>query len=140
MKKDSTLHVGLDVHKDSIVVGYASSEGGDPVHLEAIGTRQCDIDALVRKLQSKGARLVFVYEAGPCGYGLYRDLTRKGLACHVVAPSLIPRKPGDRVKTDRRDAMALARLMRSGDLTSIYVPQVEDEALRDLSRGREDAM
>jgi len=84
--------------------------------------------------------LVFVYEAGPCGYWLYRYLTRKGLACHVVAPSLIPRKPGDRVKTDRRDAVMLARLMRSGDLSSIYVPGIEDEALRDLSRGREDAM
>jgi transposase len=71
---------------------------------------------------------------------LYRYLTRKGFACHVVAPALIPRKPGDRVKTDRRDAMTLARLMRSGDLTSIYVPRVEDEAIRDLSRGREDAM
>ncbi len=83
---------------------------------------------------------MFVYEAGPCGYWLYRHLTRKGFACHVVAPSLIPRKPGDRVKTDRRDAITPARLMRSGDLTSIYVPQVEDEAIRDLSRAREDAL
>jgi transposase len=83
---------------------------------------------------------VFVYEAGPCGYGLYRYLTGKGFGCHVVAPSLIPRKAGDRVKTDRRDAMTLARLMRSGDLSAIYVPGVEDEALRDLSRGRDDAM
>jgi transposase len=88
----------------------------------------------------KGAALVFGYEAGPCGYWLYRYLTRKGFVCHVVAPSLIPRKAGDRVKTDRRDAITLARLMRSGDLSSIYVPQIEDEALRDLSRGREDAM
>src|SRR5574341_170682 len=140
MKKDSTLHVGLDVHKDSIVVGYASSDGGNPVHLGAIGTRQCDIDVLVRKLQSEGARLVFVYEAGPCGYWLYRYLTGKGLTCQVVAPSLIPRQAGDRVKTDRRDAMTLARLMRSGDLSPIYVPGIEDEALRDLSRGRDDAM
>jgi transposase len=83
---------------------------------------------------------VFGYEAGPCGYWLYRYLTRKGFVCHVVAPSLIPRKAGDRVKTDRRDAITLARLMRSGDVSSIYVPQIEDEALRDLSRGREDAM
>ena len=105
------------------------------VSLGAIGTRQCDIDKLIRKLQSKGAPLVFVYEAGPCGYWLYRYLARKGLSCHVVAPSLIPRKPGDRVKTDRRDAVILARLMRSGDLTAIYVPTVEDEAIRDLSRG-----
>src|SRR5216117_3765545 len=140
MKKDSTLYVGLDLHKDSIVAAYASSEGGDPVHLGAIGTRQCDIDALVRKLQSKGARLVFVYEAGPCCYWLYRYLTRKGLTCVVVAPSLIPRKPGDRVKTDKRDALTLARLARSGDLTPVYVPAVPDEAIRDLARAREDAL
>jgi transposase len=110
------------------------------VSLGAIGTRQCDIDKLIRKLQAKGAPLVFVYEAGPCGYWLYRYLTRQGLSCHVVAPSLIPRKPGDRVKTDRRDAVMLARRMRSGDLTAIYVPTIEDEAIRDVSRGREDAM
>jgi transposase len=140
MKNDSTLHVGLDVHKDSIVVGYASSRGGDPVHLGAIGPRQCDIDALVHKLQSKGEQLLFVYEAGPCGYWLYRYLTRKGLACLVVARSLIPRKPGDRVKTDKRDALTLARLSRSGDLTPVYVPQVADEAIRDLARAREDAL
>jgi len=109
--------------------------------LGPIGTRQSDLDKLIRKLESKGpASLVFVYEAGPCGYGLYRYLTGKGFACHVVAPSLIPRKAGDRVKTDRRDAMTLARLMRSGDLSAIYVPGVEDEALRDLSRGRDDTM
>jgi transposase len=140
-ESSKTIYVGLDVHKESIAVAYAPDDrGAEVVSLGTIGPRQCDIDKLIRQLQSKGATLVFVYEAGPCGYWLYRYLTRKGLACHVVAPSLIPRKPGDRVKTDRRDAMTLARLMRSGDLTSIYVPQVEDEALRDLSRGREDAM
>jgi transposase len=84
--------------------------------------------------------LVFVYEAGPCGYWLYRYLTKKGLLCWVVAPSLIPKKPGDKVKTNRRDAVQLARLMRSGDLTPVYVPEVEDEAIRDLSRAREDAI
>jgi transposase len=94
---------------------------------------------LIRKLEAKGATLVFAYEAGPCGYWLYRYLTGKGLGCVVVAPSLIPRKAGDRVKTDRRDAITLARLLRSGDLDPIYVPRVEDEAVRDLSRGREDA-
>ena len=118
-----TLYVGLDVHKDSIAVAYAPEDrGAEVVSLGAIGTRQCDIDKLIRKLQSKGAALVCVYEAGPCGYWLYRYLTRKGLRCDVVAPSLIPRKPGDRVTTDRRDAVMLARSMRSGDLTSIYVP------------------
>jgi len=135
------IYVGLDVHKDAIAVAYAPEDrGAEVVSLGSVGPRQCDIDALIRKLQSKGATLVFVYEAGPCGYWLYRYLTRKGLSCHVVAPSLIPRKPGDRVKTDRRDAITLARLMRSGDLSSIYVPGIEDEALRDLSRGREAAM
>src|SRR5229473_2013654 len=136
-----TLYVGLDVHKESIAVAYAPEERGtDVVSLGAIGTRQCDIDKLIRKLQSKSATLVFVYEGGPCGYWLYRYLTRQGFSCRVVAPSPIPRRPGDRVKTDRRDAVTLARLMRSDDLTSIYVPRVEDEAIRDLSRGREDAM
>src|SRR4029453_8051701 len=136
-----TLYVGLDVHKDSITVAYAPDDrGADVVSLGAIGTRQCDIDKLIRKLESKDATLVFVYEAGPCGYWLYRYLTRKGFACSVVAPSLIPRKPGDRVKTDRRDAVTLAPLLRSGDLTAIYVPRVDDEAIRDLSRAREDAM
>ena len=140
-ESSKSLYVGLDVHKESIAVAYAPEERGtEVVSLGAIGTRQCDIDKLIRTLQSKGATLVFVYEAGPGGYWLYRYLTRKGLSCHVVAPSLIPRKPGDRVKTDRREAVMLARLMRSGDLTSIYVPGIEDEALRDLSRGREDAM
>ena len=136
-----TLYVGLDVHKESIAVAYALEDRGtEVVSLGSIGTRQSDIDKLIRKLESKGATPVFVYEAGPCGYWLYRYLSGKGLSCHVVAPSLIPRKPGDRVKTDRRDAMTLARLMRSGDLSAIYVPRLEDEALRDLSRGREDAM
>jgi transposase len=140
-KSSKKLYVGLDVHKDSIAVAYAPEErGADVASLGTIGTRQSDIDKLIRALQSKGATPVFVYEAGPCGYWLYRYLTRKDVRCHVVAPSLIPRKPGDRVKTDRRDAAVLGRLMRSGDLTSIYVPTIEDEAIRDLSRGREDAM
>jgi transposase len=135
------LSGGLDLHKDSIAVASAPEDrGAEGVSLGPIGTRQCDIDTLLRPLQSKGAQLVFVHEAGPCGYWVYRSLTRKGLTCPVVAPSLIPRTPGDRVKTDRRDAMTPARLMRSGDLTAIDVPQVQDEALRDLSRAREDAM
>src|SRR2546428_110441 len=140
MKNGSTLRVGLDIHKESIAVAYAGKEGTEPVYVGEIGTRQCDIDAVIRKLQSKGTELMFVYEAGPCGYWLYRYLTRQGLSCFVVAPSLIPRKAGDRGKTDRRDAVLLARLMRSGDLTAIYVPTVEDEAIRDLMRGRENAL
>jgi transposase len=93
----------------------------------------------VRQLQSKAKQLVFVYEAGPCGYWLYRYLSKKGYTCWVVAPSLIPKQAGDRVKTDRRDAIQLAHLRRSGDLTPVYVPKLEDEAIRDLTRAREDA-
>jgi transposase len=140
-KITTTLFVGLDVHKDSIAVATCGAARSDePVFVGPIGIRECDIDKLVRRLQSKASRLVFAYEAGPCGYVLYRHLTLKGLECLVVAPSLIPRKAGDRVKTDRRDAMQLARLLRSGDLTPVYVPQVQDEAIRDLSRAREDAV
>jgi transposase len=140
-ESSKTIFVGLDVHKESITVAYAPEDrAAEVVSLGNIGPRQCDIDKLIRKLQSKGATLMFVYEAGPCGYWLYRYLTGKGLSCAVIAPSLIPRKAGDRVKTDRRDALTLARLMRSGDLTAIYVPSVEDEAIRDVSRGREDAV
>ena len=138
MGEDTTLFVGLDVHKDSIAVAYAAEErGAEVVFVGQIGTRQCDLDKLVRRLRSKAARLVFAYEAGPCGYVLYRYLTSKGIPCLVVAPSLIPKKAGDRVKTDRRDAVELARLLRSGDLTAIHVPSIEDEAMRDLSRARE---
>jgi transposase len=141
MYQSSTLYVGLDVHKESIAVAYiAQAHDAEVVYLGTIGTRQCDIDTLIRKLQSKSKHLVFVHEAGPCGYWLYRYLSKKGSVCWVIAPSLIPKKAGDRVKTDRRDAIQLARLMRSGDLTPVYVPAVEDEAIRDLSRAREDVL
>jgi transposase len=124
MLHSTTFFVGLDVHKDS--VAYAPDErGAEVIFLGPIGTRQCDIDKLIRHLLSKAPRLLFVYEAGPCGYWLYRYLKKKGQDCIVVSPcgltlwshlvvspSLIPRRPGDRVKTDRRDAVQLARLMR----------------------------
>jgi transposase len=141
MPQSRTLSIGMDVHKDAIAVASVGQEHhAEVIYLGALGTRQCAIDQLVRKLQSKSQQLVFVYEAGPCGYWLYRYLTKKGHACWVVAPSLIPKKAGDRGKTNRRDAIQLARLMRSGDLTPVYVPQVADEAIRDLSRAREDAL
>jgi transposase len=131
----------MDVHKDSIAVADVAQEhGAEVTYLGTIGTRQYDIDKLIRKMQSKARQLIFVYEAGPCGDWLYRYLTQKGHHCWVVAPSLMPKKAGDHVKTDRRDAVQLARPMRSGDLTPVYVPSVEDEAIRDLSRAREDAM
>ncbi|AOJ64234.1 transposase [Burkholderia ubonensis] len=133
MENDSTLYVGLDVHKDSITVAYAL--GNDEVELLGkIGTTQADIERLCKRLQSKARRVCIVYEAGPCGYGLYRELVQKAFDCMVCAPSMIPRKPGERVKTDRRDAAKLVRLLRAGDLSAVYVPSVEDEAFRDLAR------
>ncbi len=105
-----------------------------------MGTRPCDMDPLVRKLQSQAKHLVFVYEAGPCGSWLYRYRTKNGPICWGVAPSLIPKKAGDRVKTDRRDAGQRARLMRSGDLPPVSVPQVEDEAIRAWRRARADTI
>lgn len=140
MRQSTPLFVGLDVHKDSIAVAHAS--GGTPaapVFVGAIGSRQADIDQLLRRLNGKTRALTVAYEAGPCGYGLYRYLTAKGVTCQVVAPSLMPKKPGDKVKTDRRDAVTIARLLRSGDLTPVYVPSVQDEAVRDLSRARDAA-
>jgi transposase len=131
----------MEVHKDAIAVAYVAQEyGAEVVSLGTIGTRPCEIDQLLRQLQSKSPQLVFVYEAGPCGYWLYRYLTKKGYGCWGVAPSLLPKKSGARVKTDRRDARQLARLMRSGDLTPVSVPAVDDEAIRDLSRAREDTL
>ena len=141
MAQPTPLFVGLDVHKDSISVAFAAGGEPTPPHfLGQIGTRQCDIDKLLRRLKSRSRTLVFAYEAGPCGYVLYRYLTTKGLECRVVAPSLLPKRPGDRVKNDRRDAVELARLLRSGDLDAVYVPTVEDEAIRDLARAREDTL
>src|SRR5216684_2317572 len=95
---------------------------------------------LVRKLAAKYERLTFCYEAGPTGYGLYRQIESLGYECVVVAPSLIPKKPGDRVKTNRRDALSLAKQLRAGELTGVWVPDGRHEAMRDLTRGREAAV
>ena len=141
MKKPTTLFVGLDVYKDSISVAHVGDDRRAEVdYVGRIGTKPADIDRLMRRLEDKAERVVVAYEAGPTGYGLHRQLTRRGIACLVVAPSLIPRKPGDRVKTDRRDAVQLAHLRRSGDLDSVHIPSIEDEALRDLCRAREAAV
>src|SRR5512136_1833358 len=139
--KDCNTIVGLDVHKNSIEIVTADTDGAMEVkHFGRIGGTMDALDRAVRKLVSKGSTLRFVYEAGPCGYEIYRHLTGKGFLCKVVAPSKTPKKSGDRIKNDRRDAETLARLERAGELTSIYVPREEDEAMRDLTRAREDAV
>jgi transposase len=105
MRQSSTLDIGLDGHNDSMAVASGAQEhGAEVIYLGAIGTRQCDIDPRIRKMPSKATHLIFVYAAGPCGDWLSRHFTKKGYDCWVVAPSLVPKKAGDRVKTDRRDA------------------------------------
>ena len=131
-------YIGLDVHKNSIAI----ADQGRDQEVRFYGTikNRLDLfDKFIRKLISDGSELRFVYEAGPCGYPLYRHLTKKGFECMVTAPSQIPKKSGSRIKNDRRDAIDLARLYRAGELTAVYVPHPEDEAMRDLTRAREDA-
>ncbi len=122
--EEASTYVGLDVHKDSIDVTLA--EQGATGEVRHFGTIGGDLEALarlVRRLRRKGRVLHFVYEAGPCGFEIHRFLTEQGLACAVVSPSQIPRRAGDRVKTDRRDSESLARLHRAGELTAVYVPR-----------------
>ena len=143
MNKHSILFIGLDTHKEFNEVAYIEEHrGAQPVHLGRVSSSKVAVQKLVRQFESKypGATLHFVYEAGPCGYWIYRLITSLGHCCYVVAPSLIPKKPGEKIKTDKRDALKLAKLLKSEDLTPIYVPEPEDEAVRDLSRAREVAM
>lgn len=135
------LYVGLDVHKASISVTVAE-EGRDGAvrFIGAIPNTPDDIAKLVRRLARDGNDLDFCYEAGCCGYGIYRQLVALGHACTVAAPSLIARKPGERIKTDRRDSQKLALQHRAGDLTPVWVPDPAHEAMRDLVRARMDAV
>jgi transposase len=141
MAQSRTLFIGMDVHKDAIAVAYVSQDhGAEVTYLGVIGTRHADIEKLISKMQAKATHLIFVYEAGPCSYWRYRYLTKKDDDCWVVAPSLIPKKPGVRIKTDRRDAVQLAKLARAGALTPVSVPKMADAAIRDLTRAWEDAI
>ncbi len=138
--QDSTF-IGLDVHKATISVAVAKGErGGEVRHWGTVPHRPDHVRKLAEKLTAGGGRLHFCYEAGPCGYGLYRQLVEMGHDCIVVAPSLIPVKSGDRVKTDRRDSVMLAKLHRAGELTAVWVPDAAHEAMRDLVRARATAM
>jgi transposase len=131
-------YVGLDTHAETIAVSVADACGGRPRYFGEIANRPASVARLVKQLSADGELMSFCYEAGPCGYGLYRQITALGHECDVVAPSLIPTKPGNRVKTDRRDADQLARLQRAEELTPVWVPGPEQESIRDLTRARED--
>ncbi len=133
-------YIGLDVHKENIVVAVARAGRRAPVIWGEIANKPKAIAKLIKRLNEEfaGEVLLFCYEAGPCGYGVYRQLLDLDHDCQVVAPSLIPKKPGEHIKTDRRDASKLARSVRSGDLTGVWVPDQEQEAMRDLTRARDD--
>jgi len=141
--KASKLHLGLDVHKDSITIALAPAGRQNEVRL--FGTITHDLHAVEKALSRirkahPGAPLEVAYEAGPCGFGLARRLQQLKVPCLVAAPSLIPKPPGAPFKTDQRDARTLARLLRAGELTAVYIPEPTDEAIRDLCRARTDAV
>ena len=139
MDKDIKHFVGLDVHKDTIVIAVADA---GRTKARTLGTVAHDVNKLARQLSKLGepAQVHVVYEAGVTGFGLQRWLEHKGYVCQVIAPSKTPTRPGERIKTDRRDAARLAQLSRAGELTACTVPDTTDEAIRDLSRAREDAV
>jgi transposase len=137
----SEVFVAFDVAKLKNAVAIAEAgRSGEVRYLGEIENTPEATRRLVSKLSAKYQRLTFCYEAGPTGYGLHRWITDLGHECMVVAPSLIPTKPGDRVKTNRRDAINLVRLLRAGELTAVWVPGEEHEAMRDLVRARDTAV
>src|ERR1700694_4738315 len=141
MGDHSEAFVAFDTSKLRNAVAIADGgRAGEIRFLGEIENSGAATAKLVRKLAAKCDRLTFCYEAGPTGYGLYRQITSLGQECIVVAPSLIPKKPGDRVKTNRRDAVSLAKLLRAGELTAVWVPDRHHEAIRDLTRARDTAV
>jgi len=133
--KESIIWVGMDVHARSVTIAEATDQG-DPVVREVANDAR-RMKQLFTELAKRG-QVRACYEAGPCGFELQRTLLAAGVSCDVIAPSLIPSRPGDRIKTDRRDAIRLLRLYRAGELTSVVVPSEEQEAARDLLRARDD--
>lgn len=131
-------YVGLDVHKETIAVAIAKTGSQEVMFYGEIENKPETIEKMAKKMSTHREQVLFCYEAGPCGYGIYWQLKGMGYECMVVAPSLIPKKAGDRVKTDRRDAVTLARLSRAEELIGVWVPDKEQEAVRDLTRARED--
>jgi len=139
MQETITAFIGLDAHAESNAIGVAEAGRAVPRFVGTVGPKFTELSKALAKLGDP-SELLIVYEAGPCGYALARELKRAGYRCEVVAPSKVPRRPGDRVKTDRRDALSLAGLARAGELTFVVVPDERDEAMRDLSRARIDAV
>lgn len=139
MINDITAFVGLDVHKDSVAIAVADPGRAAPRFIGTTGPRVSEVTQALEHL-GPPERTLIAYEAGPCGYPLARALAARGYRCEVIAVAKMPRKPGERIKTDRRDAVTLSRYLRSGELTPVLIPDVRDEAIRDLSRAREDAV
>lgn len=139
MAETITAFIGLDAHAESTAIGVAELGRAAPRFVGTVGAKFSELSEALAKLGDP-ARLLIVYEAGPCGYALARELQRAGYRCEVVAPSKVPRRPEDRVKTDRRDALILAGLARAAELSFVSVPDERDEAMRDLSRARIDAV
>jgi transposase len=137
--KQVTAFVGIDAHKKDLVVAMLVGTAATPVTWQ-VANEPTAVRRLVKKLEREASGPVHVcYEAGPCGYALQRQMTTARVACQVIAPALIPRKPGERIKTNRRDARKLVELHRAGLLTEVRPPTPEDEVVRDLCRARDDA-
>lgn len=131
---NSVFYVGMDVHKETISVTVFDGNRREPSSESVIKNNQSQIAKYFKRLQSKNEMIICCYEAGPTGFTLHRFLENLGITCYVVAPTLLPRKPGDRIKTDKRDALLLAKALRNEEIVPIYVPRPSDEAVRDYLR------